>query len=141
MTLVDLQLMREKCPTLDLAYFLYCSTTSEFRKAHLNDVLAIYYHEFLTNCSKMKVEPIPDFTLNELKRRFHESKVCGYACAALILSITLKDTKDVVDVDQVNAENMEEIMQNMTADKTRVNSIYTERICNLAQELYDEGVI
>ena len=42
----DLQFPRVARPTIDLVYFLYTSTSVEFRQKHLKEML-LYYHECL----------------------------------------------------------------------------------------------
>jgi thiamine kinase-like enzyme len=75
--LIDLQVMQEACPTMDLTYLIYTSTTTEFRQKHLEDMLKLYYNSFKSYCDKLGVGYLPGFSLEALKRRFHTSTYNG----------------------------------------------------------------
>jgi len=139
--LIDLQMVREACPTMDMVYVLYSSTDSEFRKKHLDEMLELYHDEFLRNCSLLDVEPLPGFSVEELKRRFHVSKILGYCLAIMVLPIMLKDAADVMDLEKMKEGSGLDDMFNTLAENAGSNKAYSRRITEMARELYEEGVL
>ncbi|ODM88306.1 hypothetical protein Ocin01_18374, partial [Orchesella cincta] len=55
---IDFQFMQRGNIFSDLHYFIYTSTTPEFRKAHLHTVLNVYYDAFQETLEKIKT-PLP----------------------------------------------------------------------------------
>ncbi|ODM94100.1 hypothetical protein Ocin01_12583 [Orchesella cincta] len=56
-TLVDYQLAREACPTLDLVLFLYTSIRASIRIPDLDEILRVYHDAFVRNCEALQVNP------------------------------------------------------------------------------------
>ncbi|CAL8069689.1 unnamed protein product [Orchesella dallaii] len=139
--LVDFQLTREACPTADLVYLIYTSTSLEYRKAHLDEVLQLYHDRFNEICSLMEVDTLPDFNMTSLKRRFHRSKLMGYLMAIIGLPIMLIEKGDEINLEEVDQSmEMEEMFTQAFGHKNQ-SQTYRKRIIEVAQELYDDGVI
>ncbi|ODM91728.1 hypothetical protein Ocin01_14956 [Orchesella cincta] len=139
--LVDFQLTRDACPTADLVYLVYTSTTLEYRKAHLDEALQLYHDRFNEVCSLMGVETLPDFNMTSLKRRFHRSKLMGYMMATIGLPIMLIQKGEEINLEDFDQNvNIEEMMTQAFGNKNEGQE-YKKRIIDVAQELYDDGVI
>jgi len=138
--LVDLQLCRETCPTSDLAYIVYTSTTTEFRKNHLDEVLNIYFQKFNHFCKLLKVETLPDFTLPELKRRFNRKKLFGMFMGAVCMPIFMKERENAVQLDSLEGMSQEEIFVSVGKNMSS-NTKFAEKFTAFAQEMYNEGVL
>jgi len=139
--LVDFQLTRDACPTADLVYLIYTSTTLEYRKAHLDKVLKLYHDRFNEVCSLMDVESLPGFNLQTLKTRFHRSKLMGYMMALIGLPIMLTQKGDEINMEEIDQSvDMEEMLSQAFGNKNEGQE-YKTRIIDVAQELYDDGVI
>lgn len=139
--LLDFQLTREACPVGDMVYLIYSGTTRDFRKAHLITLLQIYLDTFISTCATLKVPLLPDFDMTLLQRKFHRYKIIGFLHAMVILPIALKD-------DEEEATNLESLDGNAKLDDMFIDAfgkgvgpLYRERLIEVAQEMYDEGVI
>ena len=149
--LVDLQLFREACPTLDLVYFIYTGTTPEFRKEYLNQLLELYADSFLHYCKVLEVKTLPGFSCAELKRRFHLGKIFGLIISIMLLPIMLSEPEDAPDLDtlkrkryslgvETDLENMGEMMKAINQSASR-NTCLADRFVGLAREFYVDGVL
>jgi hypothetical protein len=146
--LVDLQLFREACPTIDLSYFFYTSTTHDFRRKHLEQLLDYYASSFLQCCKVLGVKPLPGFSPSELKRRFHLSKPFGLMSGIMLLPLMLQKPEDAQDLDKapVTADGREEekfgeLMKSVAISKTDENRGLQDRYVGLASELYEDGIL
>jgi hypothetical protein len=141
LVLIDLQMMREACPTTDLAYLIYTSTTSEFRKKHLEDMLMLYYMSFKSYCDQLGVEYLPGFSFENLKLRFHITKLLGLVMAVMALPIMLKDAKDVQDLEKVSlGADVGEMFASLMGN-TDGNLLFKDRLLGVCHDLFNEGVI
>ncbi|CAL8139633.1 unnamed protein product [Orchesella dallaii] len=89
---VDFQRSRIGNVYEDLLYFIFTSTTVEFRKNHLQTCLGIYFQEF-ENCLQNKKCNLPTgFTELELRKTFHENLEYGlsYTLFAVPYQLGLK---------------------------------------------------
>jgi hypothetical protein len=138
-TLVDLQMVREGCPTLDLVIFLLSSTALS-RKCQY-ELLEIYHDEFLKHCNALKVEVLPGFNLETLRRRYRRSSIFGFVLGIGYLQIILKPKAEAVDLDAMGKEvNMNDLMESALG-KVKENSKLKKRLVELVEELYADGVI
>jgi len=129
--------MREACPTQDLAYCIYPSTSPAFRENYLDEMLQLYADEFRRLCDTVGVEYLPDFSFEALKRRFHRAKLMGALLRIMVLPIMLNDASDM--------ENFKEDVDLSEMIKTAMSSPaaeqYKEKVYQLVKELNNEGVI
>lgn len=141
--LIDFQLTREGCPTIDLVYLLYTSTTVDFRRKHLEQTLTLYHDQFAKVCKTLGVEALPDFGVSTLKRKFHRSKVIGFMMAVTTFPMMLReDKKNVNNLEHVdNNVEMEDMFLEAFAEGAGGSALYKTRILEIAEELYEEGVI
>jgi len=140
--LVDLQKVREACPTTDLAYFFYTSTTSDLRQNHLDDLLDLYAQHFLEHCTLLGGKTMEGFSSAELKRRFHRSKPYGLLIATIVIPFILRSADDQEDWDKLatDAKDLPELLTAMQG-KPGDNELISKRIVSMAQELFEQGVI
>lgn len=79
LTFIDFQQCRLGTIYEDLLYFLFTSTTSEFRKTNLRKCLQAYYKEFETILATLEC-PMPEgFTDEELIATFYENIEYGFS--------------------------------------------------------------
>jgi len=138
--LIDFQIMREACPSMELAYCIYSSTTTKFREKHLHEMLQLYADEFRRHCDVVGVEYLPGFSYEALQRRFHRAKLMGAVLGIQFLPIVLKDALDAPDMEKFSQDKeLSEMM--ISAMGTRPTEQYKERLYELIKELHNEGVI
>lgn len=140
-TLVDLQLYREGCPTTDLIYFFFTSTTSETRRNHEEALIRLYHDKFLEYCTELKCEPLPGFNLSSLKRRFRNAKVMGFLWSMQLLTVVLKEPEKVINIAEMDQkQDANEMFSNILGDSD-TNTILRKRLSEMTQELYEDGVL
>lgn len=140
--LVDFQLSRPGCPTADLVYLLYTSTTVEFRRQYLQDSLQLYYDKFNEFCGILGVDTLPDFSMEVLRRRFHRNKISGFMMAVTTFPMMLKDSNKASDLEVVCKDvKMDDMMSQAFGEGASDSDLYKKRILEIAQEMYEEGVI
>jgi hypothetical protein len=144
--LVDFQLARENCLTVDLVNFIYLSTTQAFRRENLDKVLRVYYDAFVEYCGLLGVEPYPDFTMSNLVMKFHCAKIWGMINSLFVLPVVLADAADEqiqLNWDQPGGEglNAVEMFDQLLKQGTQSNDKLATRVVQLVQEMAEEGVI
>jgi len=137
--LLDLQLYREACPTTDLVYFLYSSTTVAVRKPHMETLLRTYYNQFDKLCRLMNCQPLPGWSYENLKLRLRRSKIFGFSLAVPILSVVLKPPNEATDLDSCEGD-MSEMFASVMQGRDK-NVRLRNRIVEIATELYEDGVL
>jgi hypothetical protein len=140
--LVDLQLVQETCLTTDLAYAIYASTRTELRKNHLDELLQLYHDKFVEICVGHGTPLLPGFTMNELKRRFQNAKIFGFSCATTCLPFMLKEEENAVDLEKSDSDmDMMNMMKEVCGGVNEANTVFRDRVLEVVQEMYDEGII
>jgi len=143
-TLLDLQLYREACPTTDLLYFTFSSLTYETRKKYETQLLRIYYQRYLRVCNSLKGTQMPGFTFQRLQRRYRAAKWFGVFLALPVLSIILSSPETAVDMDTMDKEengNIADMFETIITDGSKNNDLFKDRFGGLLKELYEDGVI
>ncbi|CAG7818691.1 unnamed protein product, partial [Allacma fusca] len=145
MIFVDLQLYREGCPTTDLAYMFYTSTTYETRKEHLGSLLKLYHDHFLNYCNVLGVKPLKNFTMQSLLARFNRAKIFGFIAATMILPIILSsdcnkdlDTLESKDNGGDDAD-LSQLLKSLTAN-TGTNPVLAQRFAEIISEMVESNV-
>lgn len=146
--MVDLQVCREACLTTDLAVFLYTSTDHLLRSAHLDKLLQTYHESLLHFLAILRTPAFPNFTLEELKARFHRAKIYGFAMALISLSIVLTNPEKATDMDQMGQKNSNgtvgdftQLIEKVGVKEAEDKSLFSLRIQGMIKELYEEGVL
>jgi hypothetical protein len=140
-TLVDIQMAQESCLTDDLVYLIYASTRSVLRKNYLDEILQLYFDRFNEICVQLDTPTLPGFTMESLKAKFHRAKVLGFVFATMLLPIVLQDEDDALDLEKMDHEkDLMDMMHDVRGDQNG-SVIYRERVLELAQEMYDQGII
>jgi len=139
--LVDLQIVYEGCPSVDLGYVLYASCRAALRKAHLPTLLQMYVDTFNDTCAKLRCPTLPNFSLETLAARFHRTLPQAFITASMLIPIMLKEEGKAVNLDEMDpSKDISELMETaMTADGQ--SGAYNERVVELVQEMYDLGVL
>jgi len=138
--LIDLQIMRAACLSLELASCFFSSTSTKFRERYLHEMMQLYADEFGSHCDVLGVEYLPGFSYDTVQRRFHRAKVMGAVMGIQFLPIVLKDALDAPDMENFTQEKdlSEMIISEMA---TRPTEQLKERLHELIKELHNEGVI
>lgn len=132
---IDFQFIQRGNLFSDLHYFLYTSTTPEFRKRNLNAVLNVYYDEFCSTLDAMKI-PLPwGFTRGFFIDKFMAG--IGFAFVRMTFAIPLQlgmITKTEKDENDPNAPlHTEEGIRKMYEDSPRA----MERLESLVKEMIE----
>lgn len=151
--LVDLQVFRESCLTLDLVYFFYTSTDHNLRSQSLDSLLQLYADHFLQFCRILDTPPFPDFSVKELKRRFNRSKVLGFMMAILVLPIILTSPENSVNLDDVEVKasgkegeegeipDLSDLLDSMKVKEAGDQNLMQSRFQGMILELHKDGVL
>jgi thiamine kinase-like enzyme len=140
-TLVDLQLAQHACITHDLAYIVYASTTTDFRKKYQDELLQLYFDTFNASCDTLKCSSLPGFTMNSFKARFHKAKVAGFMYGITILPFVLKEDDKTVDLEKMDPNKDLASMFQEGVSENSCNAEYKKRILELTQELHEQGIL
>jgi len=144
--LIDFQVSRVSCPTIDLAYLLFISTTSDFRKKHLHHILQKYYDSFIKTCQSFGCETLPDFSMRSLQERFHRSKLYAMCMSLVVLPMILKDIQMEANGDRNDTIEIEisEINNNSTIISTEKSipykSLLDKTVVELALDMHRDGI-
>ncbi|XP_070494997.1 uncharacterized protein [Chironomus tepperi] len=139
---IDFQFARYAPPAMDLATFFYASSTVDFRKKHLKDLLDIYC-ETMENELKINNIPISALPRVEILKSFKEYKVAGLAESAIFNHTTLLPS-DVATGMMNSSEEYEKFFQECRKAKC-VKAFeephYRDRMTEILSELVDEFII
>ncbi|CAL4123873.1 unnamed protein product, partial [Meganyctiphanes norvegica] len=75
-SLLDWQLCHWNTPAVDLQYLIYSTTSREFRKEHLEDILKFYHSSFVEATVKLRVEGLK-WTYEDFKGDFNRMALYG----------------------------------------------------------------
>ncbi|CAL8110275.1 unnamed protein product [Orchesella dallaii] len=139
-TLVDWQVIREACPTIDLAYFFFSSVRAPIRIPHLDDLLKVYHDAFIRYCDALTVTPLPGFTFETLKRRFRRAEIFGLLVGLPLLNVVLKPPEESIDMDTVKSDQIVDLFASVV-DGSDKNTLLQDEISATVLNLYEKGVI
>ncbi|CAL4134510.1 unnamed protein product [Meganyctiphanes norvegica] len=74
--LFDWQLCHWNTPVVDLQYLIYSTTSREFRKEHLEDILKFYHSTFVEATINMRIEGL-EWTYEDFKKDFNRMALFG----------------------------------------------------------------
>lgn len=138
--LVDLQLSHETCVIHDLQYLFFVSTTSEFRRNHIDDLLLLYHDTFNNVCAKLRTPTLPGFCMDSLQFRFHRAKFFGYYIAMMVLPVSLS-VGEIADMENMEeGKDITEAFVEQFCDFTRPNELLKGRLCEITREMIADGV-
>ena len=146
---IDLQIVNYLPSALDLAYFIFSSTTSETRK-DLPLLLKTYHEEFIANVNEYGVKL--NYTYEELFEDFRAASIYGLDFALGPLKTILDEKEDVFDMDDFAKqlgtrdmnddtvkENTQKEIKNRRAS-TKKNSVYLKRIKGIVDDFISMGM-
>ncbi|XP_033229014.1 uncharacterized protein LOC117180633 [Belonocnema kinseyi] len=123
---VDFQLARYCPPAYDLLYFLYCTTSRNFRKEHSTEILFSKYYDTLTESLKeAKIDLSASFSWNDFIESMAEIKLSCMVHGFSIMSMCFLGPDASVQIrdESVSASQIvcEEFREN---EKCRLLSVY-----------------
>ncbi|CAL4072357.1 unnamed protein product [Meganyctiphanes norvegica] len=89
--MVDWQMTYWNTPTIDLQYLLTTSTTGEFRRTHLDDVLRHYHATFTTATTKMGA-PLSNWNFRIFKSEYERASYHGILKGLFVVLVTQSET-------------------------------------------------
>lgn len=107
--LIDFQIARFASPILDLAYFLFSSTTKELRDGHLDEVLRIYHSTLSDTVAKLDSDPERLFGYAEFRRQWTALGKYGALIAPMLLQVITAAAEDIPDMDRMAEEREREL--------------------------------
>ena len=121
---IDFQIPGYLSPAIDLAYFLYLSTTKEVRSKYLDHILTLYHTLFENTLEKLGVSV--DFSYEDLLDDFRKAKLYGLNFALSSLpSILAEKDEDILEMGEwmntTKLENEETKAQKM---KEMVSAVF-----------------
>lgn len=109
---VDLQVFRYGHLINDILSFIYCTTSAQLRKTHLNQMLSVY-HEALMDCLKRTLSDIDkfqelerEFSLHNIKTKFHSHALFGMGSSLIITSAVVRTTFLFILIESVKSSNL-----------------------------------
>eukprot|EP00095_Tigriopus_kingsejongensis_P002246 maker-scaffold133_size323035-snap-gene-2.28 protein:Tk02246 transcript:maker-scaffold133_size323035-snap-gene-2.28-mRNA-1 annotation:"GJ18730" len=113
--LLDLAIIRWVSPATDLVYFMFLSTTPEFRKQHTQEMLEFYQGK-LSEYLKHLGENGSLYSIDQVTTDYEKCKFIGGLMALMILPYVLADTKNAIGADEVKGDftkedDMKKIME------------------------------
>ncbi|CAL8118631.1 unnamed protein product [Orchesella dallaii] len=140
--IIDFQFMQRGNIFTDLLYFMYTSTTPEFRKAHLHTILNVYYDAFQETLEKIKT-PLPwGFTKGFLIDEFEAGIISAFGRMTFVLPIQLgsltktkpeddKNSEDLIpDADVHSKENIMKMYMESPRAQARLEALAREMVEN-----------
>ncbi|XP_058825477.1 uncharacterized protein LOC131685633 [Topomyia yanbarensis] len=97
--LLDWQICRYVSPALDLLYFLFCCTDGEFRAAHYDEMIRIYYASLKTLLEKLGGDPTRQFPYTALLRQLKQCGKFGLIMAVFLVPMMCIENSDLPDLD------------------------------------------
>ncbi|ODM94101.1 hypothetical protein Ocin01_12582 [Orchesella cincta] len=140
-TLIDWQVIREACPTVDLAYFLYLSVRSSVRIPNLNELLSVYHDAFVRYCEVLQVSVLPGFSMETLARRFRRAQIYALLVPLPLLSIVLKPKENAAkNTEKVDSNEGANIFNSVMVGFDQ-NELLKDEVSSTILNLYEIGVI
>lgn len=119
--------------TYDLNYFFYSSTTSELRRAHLDDLLRIYHRSFQSALATLGVS-FPKFTFEYLKKEFVAAMPYGFMVACFILPVIMNSSLDIAEVTTIGGDEIEGKMSDLLLTSNESSAIQ-KRLVDITLEV------
>ncbi|XP_055538989.1 uncharacterized protein LOC129726391 [Wyeomyia smithii] len=99
--LLDWQICRYASPALDLLYFLFCCTDGEFRAAHYDEMIRIYYDSLKILLEKLGGDASRQFPYTALLKQLKTFGRFGLMMATFLVPMLCIENQDLPDL---NAE-------------------------------------
>ena len=138
--MLDFQLCRCASPALDLLFFLFTSTEQTTRRAHLEELLAVYLQEVRVTLAARGVTNPGSFYrgVGELRRELSRHAVWAFFLATCyVLPLVLGYPEDVPDLDTLTEDDFlkrDNPFLGMTA-----SPLYLRRLQENLEDLEDMG--
>lgn len=126
----DLQMVNYTSPAMDLAYFLFASTTKAER-ADITSILSHYHTTLMDNIAAMGGSL--EYSLEELAQDYKVAKINGLLFAMKGLPTVLIDKEKLPDMEEVITKMNEDMM---TDDPERKKELAAE----MGKEIFDQFV-
>ncbi|CAL4091439.1 unnamed protein product, partial [Meganyctiphanes norvegica] len=141
--LVDLQMIKQTSPALDLHYFLYSSFNGFERVKYFDKFLSAYYNAFSNTLKAGEIDP--PFTLKELHEEFQRTQLFGCLTCLFLVPVVLADEKDIIDVEKVSEEKLhiyrKERQATLLDMASREGSLLKARFLETFDEMLEHGII
>ncbi|OXA50876.1 hypothetical protein Fcan01_14444 [Folsomia candida] len=137
--LIDLQKPGEACVMTDLQYIFYLSTTLEFRRKYLDDLLQLYHDTFNGVCAKLRTPTLPGFCMDSLRFRFHRAKLFGYYMAMMGIPMILKEGEATDWEDMEGDKDVKKAFIELCSGAGTNNTV-KERLIEVTREMMEDGI-
>ncbi|XP_058455388.1 uncharacterized protein LOC131432855 [Malaya genurostris] len=141
--LLDWQICRYVSPTLDILYFLFCCTDGEFRAAHYDEMIHIYYASLRTLLEKLGGDPTRQFPYTTLLRQLKQYGKFGVIMASFLVPMLCMENTDLPDLD-AEAEKFEKTQQinnDMFAVNEKSEAKYRKRMSAVIRDAIRYGYL
>ena len=145
--LLDFQSSGYCHPGNDLAHFFLNSTTGDFRRRHLLDLLRIYYDQLQKVAALSGVKDLSHYTFEELSRDYGDGLSVGMTFCVLALPTILAKPEDTVDLGEIDMTDPEGLKKFSSAEKERIkramkdNDVMKERIKDAFDDMIQVGIM
>ena len=101
--LLDWQVTQMSSLATDLNHFIFSSVDHSVRKKYFDDLLRLYYEEYMEVIKSADLNP--NFTFPELKQEFANKNKMGIIMGVCVLPFVSVDEDDLLDLGNLNDEN------------------------------------
>ncbi|XP_022921255.2 uncharacterized protein [Onthophagus taurus] len=141
--LMDWQMSRCGSLAFDLSYFMFTSTTKEFRDEHFDRMIKLYYYTLCSQIIEMGSDPEKLLPLEALQDELKKYSLVGMFMAIPLLAVITRDFT-VAQLPEIKAEDMKDM--NISVDMQKqwlmagVNiEAYSKRVRDVIIDAYEKG--
>lgn len=126
---IDYQFVFTRSPVLDIIYLIYSATDSKFRKAHMSDLLDIYYNTMKQFLQYFEMDVATIYAKNNFLKDFYDTIDYGLMISLFLLPLCF-----------VNDDNVPDFNHDVKGSVV-VNSNLKERIRDTFNDFIDMGIL
>ena len=144
--LLDFQFAGFCHPGNDLAHFFLNSTTGEFRRNNLQDLLRLYYDR-LQAVAALNGKDLSRYTFQELSRDYEDGLSVGLTFCIMALPTILAKPEDTVDLGEIDLSDPDAFKKFSEGEKERIkramrgNDNMKQRLRDCLDDLIDVGIM
>nr|XP_022921255.1 uncharacterized protein LOC111429540 [Onthophagus taurus] len=143
--LMDWQMSRCGSLAFDLSYFMFTSTTKEFRDEHFDSMIKLYYYTLCSQIIEMGSDPEKLLPFEALQDELKKYSLVGMFMAIPLLAVITRDFT-VAQLPEIKAEDMKDM--NISVDMQKqwlmagVNiEAYSKRVRDVIIDAYEKGYL
>lgn len=140
--MIDWQITRYSSPALDLLYYIFSATDSQFRAEEYNNLLRIYHTSLTQIVEKLGGDSQKLFTFDDLQNQMKKFGKFALVMSPMFIMMTLADEKDLANMDDISQElgKKDEQLSMVKGYDAETQILYNERIQGLMRDVVKLGL-